>query len=460
MIESGSFRDPTARVFYQDGRVLRGLAAEAATIDAAARDTGLMGKLVEAGLFVRNWVVDDVEAPEGMPAESVVESERLPVISYPSEWSFSMLRDAALTTLDANLVALDAGFILKDASAFNVVFNGTHPVIIDVASLDRFGERGIWTAYGQFCEHFLAPLMLEAYTGVPFQRILQGKTDGVPIDDLNRLLRGRASMHKGVVSHVRLRSILERRAAKMETQARREVSKASLPAAVVAATVRKMRALVEGLESSAVSTWASYEGALPYGAEAVAAKEQFVATAAAAARGHTVAVDVGANAGRFTSMLSAHFEQVLGIDSDPGAIDALYAATRSAGTGNLTPLVIDITSPTPSFGWRGRERAAFTDRVRPAFATWLAIIHHLCLSVGIPLEEVIGLIHEFSNEAVVEFVAREDPMAQKISASRTGELGRYDLAYFEEIALSSGEIVAKGQVSETRTMYHLRRREA
>ncbi|MDJ0924721.1 MAG: methyltransferase, partial [Acidimicrobiia bacterium] len=163
MIEAGSFRDPESRVFYADGRVVRGLSDAAAEVDRAARDAGLMDQLVSSGLFVENWPVGDVEAPAGTPDAAFIESRRLPLINYPAEWSFAMLRAAALVTLDANLAALAEGFILKDASAFNVVFVGTRPVIIDVGSIDHFGDKGIWTAYGQFCDHFLAPLMLEAH---------------------------------------------------------------------------------------------------------------------------------------------------------------------------------------------------------------------------------------------------------------------------------------------------------
>jgi hypothetical protein len=457
MIESGSFRDPAARVFYQDERILRGLADEAAEVDAAARASGLMEQLVSAGLLVENWVVDDVDAPPGIPGAAIVESARIPVLSYPSEWSFSMLQDAALATLDANLIALTKGFILKDASAFNVLFKGTTPIIIDVASIDRFGERGIWTGYGQFCDHFLAPLMLEAHTGVPFQRMLHGKTDGVPIGDLNRLLRGRAGVHKGVLTHVRLRNALERRAAGMATESRRDVGKTSLPASAITATITKVRKLVAALESSAPSTWADYEDALPYETGSVDAKTRFVAEAATTASSHRVAVDIGANAGLFTRILSEHFEHVLGIDNDQGAVDALYRSTRNSGITNLIPLVVDITNPTPSFGWRGRERAAFAERIQPSFATWLAVIHHLCLGIGLPLEEVAALITDFSDEAVVEFVAIEDPMAQRISASRVTDLAPYDRELFEKYIAGAASIVTREEVSDTRTMYHLKR---
>lgn len=458
MIEHGSFRDPTSRVFYQDGRVLRGLDTTAAGADEKVRSSGLMDLLVGEGLFVENWVADDVVFPDGIPSARAVESRRLAAINYPSEWSFSMLRDAALATLDANLIALNKGFILKDASAFNVVFEGADPIIIDIGSLDTFGEKGIWTAYAQFCDHFLAPLMLDAYAGIPFQRFISGQTEGIPIVELNRLLRGRAGIHKGIMSHVRLRSRLETRAAGMDTEQRRQVGGLALPRSAVMSTIGKMKKLVAGMESTASSTWASYEQATPYEKAESDAKAAFVAAAANKVASKGVAVDVGANAGLFTKILAKHFEQTIGIDFDQGAIDALYAEVSRAKLTNLTPLVVDITNPTPAFGWRGRERAAFTDRIRPDFATWLAVVHHLCLGTGLPLESVVAQILEFSPESVVEFVSPEDPMAKRISASRISDLAPYSRELFERSIADRAAVISSEEVSGTRTMYHLQRR--
>lgn len=458
MIEPGSFRDPTSRVFYDAGRVFRGLSHEAAEVDSEVRSSGLMNDLVSRGLFVDNWIVDDVTPPSGVSSVSVIESDRVPLVTYPAEWPFSMLQVAALATLDANLVSLERGFILKDASAFNVVFRGVTPVIIDVTSVERFGERGIWTAYGQFCDHFLAPLMLEAYAGIPLQRLLHSKTDGLPIADLNRLLRGRTAVRKGVVGHVRLRSFLEGRAAGMDTTERRSVGKATLPRSAIAASIRKMRKLVESLQSTAPSTWAGYESALPYEEASVEAKARFVQDAVGSALSHRFAVDVGANVGRFTEILAARFEHVVGMDSDPGAVDALYRSVLASGADNLTPLVVDITNPAAAFGWRGRERAALTDRLHPDFATWLAIVHHLCLGIGIPLAEVVAYIFEFSKEAVVEFVTTTDPMAQRICATRSTDLAPYGVEDFEQYVAVYGTIVQKLAVSDTRILYHVRAR--
>lgn len=458
MIEAGSFRDPEARVFYDTGRILRGLSEDAAAADSAARGAGIVDRLVESGVLVDNWLVPDVPAPEGVPGAAVIESRRLPVISYPGEWSFAMLKDAALATLDANLMSLESGFILKDASAFNVAFEGMHPVILDAASLEPFGDSGVWNAYGQFCDHFLAPLLLEAYAGIPFQQMLSTAIEGIPITDLDRLLRGRSRYRKGVLTHVRLRSRLERRADSMDTESRREVGTTSLPRAAVIASVRKMRKLVARLESGADSTWAAYEGALPYADEGAADKEDFVREAAVRARSTGTALDVGANAGRFTKLLAEHFDQVVAIDNDPGAIDALYRIDDERARTRVVPLVVDITNPTPAFGWRGAERKPFVDRVRPDFSTWLAVVHHLCLGQGIPLPEVMDLIAEVGREAVVEFVDPSDPMARRITATRRSSSAPYDRDRFEELARERFAVVASRRVAATRTLYHLRRR--
>ncbi len=458
MIEAGSFRDPAARVFYQDDRVLRGLSEEGAADDLAAREAGVIDALVTAGTLIESWRVDDVAVPAGVPAVAVVESIRVPLVSYPSEWSFSMLRDAALATLDANLVALESGFILKDASAFNVTFNGMRPVIIDTSSLERFPERGVWNAYAQFCDHFLAPLLLEAHGGVPVSRSLTGTVDGFPIADLAPLLKGRSRWAKGVLTHVKMRARIERSAKKMDTSARTEVGVTSLPREVVAASISKMRMIVAGLTSRASSVWAQYEAHLPYDEEGVELKEAFVAAAARVVGHGSVALDVGANAGRYTRLLTEKFERVVAIDVDPGAIDALYRLEGDDLRAKITPLVVDVANPTPSFGWRSTERRAFLDRVSPDLSTWLAVLHHLCLGTGIPLPEVLDLVHGVGPEAVVEFVDPADRMARHITATRRDPLHDYSLAAFESGIAARFDIVSSQPVSATRTLFHLRRR--
>lgn len=453
--DAGSFRDPSSRVFYDGDRVLRGLTEEAAETDDRVRRAGLIDRLVEMGSLVDNWRVDDMATPEGVPSAAVVESRRIGLITHPGEWSFPMLRDAALLTLDTNLTALKDGFILKDASAFNVVFEGAHPIVIDVASLDPIENHSVWTAYGQFVDQFLSPLMLEAYTGMPFQSVLSTSVVGFPVSSLDLLLRGRRRYRKGVTTHVRLRSGLEKRAQGMETEQRSDVAALSMPPSAIEATIRKMRSLVASLESPNVGVWEGYEDALPYRAPEVEAKRAFVERAAERCRARNLALDVGANEGLFTRVLAEKFDSVVATDIDAGVSGALYKGLHESNSRNITPLVVDVVNPSPSFGFRGTERPGFSERVKPDMATWLAVVHHLCIGQGVPLPEIVDLIAATSAEAVVEFVHPADPMVKRISASRPESLDAYGIDEFDALVRREFEVVEEEAVSPSRTMYHL-----
>jgi hypothetical protein len=366
-----------------------------------------------------------------------------------------MLRDAALLTLDTNLTALQDGFILKDASAFNIVFDGARPVVLDVASLDPIEEHPTWTAYAQFVDHFLSPLMLEAYTGMPFQSVLSTSVVGFPVGSLDLLLRGRRRYRSGVTTHVRLRSRLEKRADGMETNQRSEVAGVSLPPAAIESSIRKMRGLVSNLESPNVGQWEGYEDALPYSSPEIEAKIAFVERAVERSGDRRLALDVGANEGLFTRILADQFDAVVAIDIDPGVSGALYAGLESSERNNVTPLAVDITNPSPSFGFRGNERRGFSERVQPSVSMWLAVVHHLCIGQGIPLPEIVALIAATSAESIVEFVGPMDPMVRRISASRPASLDGYELSEFESLLDSFFDIVEVEAVSSSRTMFQL-----
>jgi len=451
-----SFRDPDARVLESDGpRILRALSSRAAAEREAVEQSGLLRDLVAAGLVVDSARVPDVPAPEGFAA--VVASRRLPFPSYPYEWSFGMLRDAALLTLDVLARALERGATLKDASAYNVLFDGAHPLFIDVPSLVPHEDGTPWLGYGQFCDHFLAPLMLEAYRGVPFQPFLRGSLEGLSIGgQLAPLLGWRDCLRPGVLTHVKLRALLDRRTRDLATDTRREVRRLSLPRAAVLANVRRLRRLIARLASRAPSVWARYEEDNTYSEELAAKKEAFVAAAAARAAEGAVAWDVGANTGRYARLLARRFATVVAMDADPGAVDRLYTAVRGTTGGRaVLPLVVDVMNPSPAQGWRGAERAPLAVRGRPELALYLALVHHLCLGRGVPLAGFLDLVQESSPLAVVEFVAQEDAMSQRLLATRPEHHAGYDVDTFRALARARGEVLGEERLSPTRWLFLL-----
>ena len=156
--------------------------------------------------------------PEG--CEVLLHHQRIPFISYPYEWCFSMLKDAARLTLDLLCEALEEKLTLRDATPYNVQWQGTRPVFIDTPS---FGEArsGVWMGYSQFCQLFLFPLMLQAYRDVDFRPWLRGSLDGIPADQCKAMMSARDLLKPGVLMHVHLHASLQARPRPDRTDLRR-----------------------------------------------------------------------------------------------------------------------------------------------------------------------------------------------------------------------------------------------
>lgn len=447
-----SFRDPTSRVYSSGETILRGFSAEGAKIFRAAHDSEVLDLLVEAGKLVPYRL-----APEGMypgvePSSLVVEADLLPFVSQPCEWSFTMLQDAALLTLDINLELIEKGFLLKDASAFNVTFDGTRPIFLDHGSFEVIAETGIWSAYGQFVDHFLSPLFLEAHLGVPFQPRLRGAVGGIPVAEMNRLLKGKARRRKGVTSHIVIRSRLERGSASYAVEDRSRVAQMQLPRESIKKTLVKMRDLVAGLNSPVVGEWSDYADQPPYESEEYLAKVAFVESAAEIVGGGR-AVDVGANSGDFSIAMAPWFSSVLAFDVDSGAIDRLYQRLRRDSSTVISPIVLDLMEPTPATGWTNTERSSFLSRSRGEFGLWLAVLHHLTITGGVPLSHSLELASRLTKFAVVEFVAPEDSMVRLISASVASEAAAYDQGTFDFELRQRFRIISTAEVKPTRRLY-------
>ena len=212
---------------------------------------------------------------------AVLRHERMPFVSYPYEWTFSMLKDAALLQLAITRQAFAAGLGLKDATPYNVQWRGARPVFIDVGSFERARQGEPWLGYRQFCMLFLYPLLLEAYRGIPFQPWLRGSLEGIPPSQARSLLRGRDAFRGGVLKHVALHAKLERSHAHGEKDVRRELKEAGFDKQLVEANLKALEKLVHGLHTPDEKTeWSDYGATCSYSDEDTRAKEDFVRAAA------------------------------------------------------------------------------------------------------------------------------------------------------------------------------------
>ena len=245
-LEPGSFRDPESRVFYAGDEVYRALSADGLSDFEALRESGLL----EDERIVRSELAPDTAALRDLlvhePA-GVLRHERIPFVSYPYEWTFSMLKDAALVQLDLLLAALEKDLVLKDSTPYNVQFRGATPVFVDVGSFERIRDGEPWIGYRQFCMLYLYPLLLQSVKGVPFQPWLRGSIDGITPGQMRALCSFRDRFRKGLFTNVFLHAKLEERYADRPDQVKQEVKRVFKKELFVA-NVRKMRKLVGRLE--------------------------------------------------------------------------------------------------------------------------------------------------------------------------------------------------------------------
>jgi SAM-dependent methyltransferase len=455
-VEPASFRDPANRVFYANGQVLRGLGAEAADDWRALSATRFFPRLVERGKICGTEAVDpDVAGHEGW--STVLRHERIPYVSYPYEWTFSMLRDAALLHLEILLAALDEGMTTKDGSAYNLQWHGSAPVFIDVGSFERSRDGEPWAGYRQFCQMMLYPLLLQAHLGVAFQPWLRAQIDGIEPGQLRRLFGGLRRFKPGVLKHVHLHDAVQARFAGTTTQsARAELRAAGFSRELTVATVRAMRKLVERLDwQPPASHWAGYQKTCTYTDADRARKTGFVADALAGAGDLGVVLDLGANDGTYARLAAEHARYVVAVEADDAVADRLYRALRDEGHSRVLPLVMDLANPSPGVGWRGRERAAFDQRAGADAVLALAVVHHLAIGRNIPLPEVLDWLAGLGRRLVVEFVDPDDPMARRLLANKpAGLFPDYHRAAFERLLGHRFTVERREELpSGTRTLY-------
>lgn len=454
--EPASFRDPAGFVYRQDGDVFRQVNPSYQADYEALGASGLYAHLTDRGWLVAH---DEVEPEPG--AWRTLKPEPIPYISYPYEWSFSQLKDAALLTLDIQLASLERGLVLKDASAYNVQFIGSRPVFIDTLSFERYRDNEPWVAYRQFCGHFLAPLALMAYADVRLRRLMGAFIDGIPLDLASRLLPATTWLRPGLVTHVHLHARSQQRYSGAHANAaparRPAVSKRML-----VALIDGLRRTVAGLRMPDVKTeWGDYYSATNYSDEAMVAKERMVAELVdAVAPPGGIVHDLGANTGRFSRIASRSGRYVVAHDIDETAVERHYRAGKAENISSVLPLLLDLTNPSPSLGWASLERSSAVDRLAGHTVVALALVHHLAISNNVPLSALAGFFHRIARSLVIEFVPKEDSQVQRLLATRADIFPDYHQAGFEEAFSSAFDIIRREPVPQTsRMLYAMRARD-
>jgi ribosomal protein L11 methylase PrmA len=397
----------------------------------------------------------DIEPEEPSQAYQIVQPEPVQFVSYPFEWSFSQLKDAALTTLEIQLKAFAAGMTLKDCSAYNIQFHRGRPVLIDTLSFEKYRDGEPWVAYRQFCQHFLAPLALMSHKDVRLGLLLRDFIDGIPLDLASALLPSRTRLNFGLLTHIHLHASAQRRYA--DKPVKKEVSKRRM-------SRNAFQGLVEGLQSTvrklkwnpAGTEWGDYypEASSHYSEQALGHKKKLVAEFLAQAQPQSV-WDLGANVGLFSRIASDQDIPTIAFDIDPAAVEQNYLACVSRKETNMLPLLQDLTNPSPGIGWHNQERMSLMERASVDAVMALALIHHLAISNNVPLDQLAEFFHQLGKWLIIEFVPKTDSQVQLLLASRVDIFTEYNVESFEKTFKKLFHVRASTSIQDSQRRLYL-----
>lgn len=447
---SASFRDPSGFLFSRDGVLYRQVNYRYQQEYVRLMESGLYEKLIKAGLLIPHVEVDQMPA-EQETSYKVIQPELVPFISYPYEWSFGQLKDAALATLSIQRRALKLGMSLKDASAYNIQFVRGKATLIDTLSFELYQEGQPWVAYRQFCQHFLAPLALMALKDVRLNQLLRVYIDGVPLDLASGLLPWKTRFNFGLLTHIHLHAGAQKKYAGEEVKSRGGTM-----------TLQAMTGLLESLTSTIKkldwkpggTEWGNYYDITNYSDAAFEHKKQLVREWTSRIQPR-LAWDLGANNGVFSRVVSDAGPQVISFDIDPTAVEQNYRQVKAEKNEKLLPLLLDLTNPSPAIGWANRERDSFGERGPADLALALAVIHHLAISNNVPLPQLADFFAKTTKWLVIEFVPKSDSQVQKLLASREDIFPSYTREGFEAAFRERFKIHEASPVNESDRVLYL-----
>jgi hypothetical protein len=454
-----SFHDPDGAVIALGERILR-----RTTAVAGERLRRFLATDLAAALQAEGWLVatKPIERPEDVPihlnlgqGDCWFEHTRLDMVSYAHEWVPEMLIAAAERTLQLALRLRQVGWDLKDGSASNVVFAGTHAVFVDLCSVvERRDDTPSWWPAGQFERHFLLPLMAYLRHGLAPDQLHRSNPDGLSPEQLFRMGGWARWFSPLLLRHCTLPTLAARASqASLDAQAvgpeRAEVNRVAQNWQL-RTLGRSLRSLAKRLPV-ANSDWRRYTSTRHhYVDEALVAKRRAVESWVAHHR-PAVVLDLGANTGEFSVVCSSLGARVVALERDLASARTAFTAFRREAPDALV-MVQDLTQPSPAMGWRYAERRSLAERLEGQVdcVLCLALVHHLLVGGALPLEEIVAALARLTRRlAVIEFVGPDDPVFRKISRQRGLVFDDLDLAAFLRALSACFQVLEQRQLPGT-----------
>lgn len=420
-----SYKDPSAKVFYyedEQDNIYRELHPSYLPHYHQLNTSGLAAELIK-----KNWLVSFEEIKDHH-SETILKAKKIQFVSYPYEWTFNQWKDAALLTLKIQFQALKFGMILKDASPFNIVFDGARPIFIDISSFEIFEVGKPWQAYKQFCECFYMPLLLAKYFGEVGNEIFLNNINGISLSKGLSLLPAKAHFNLNTLFYLALPDKM-RKQVKNSDNRENKISESF--------TQKKSMQFAEQLfsninkikQAKKITKWNSYYDEDKIDANYLQEKEGILKEWFSNYSQKTL-IDFGCNTGKFSKLLSPHVKTIFAFDDDINCVDQLYTHCREDKINNIFSFSANITHPTPAVGFNNRERQSLLSRLKGDAGLALALIHHLVFNNNLNFTMIAEMFAATCTELVIEFITKEDDKVRMLLSTRKDIFDWYNFENF------------------------------
>ena len=425
-LPSPTFRDPAGSLVLEQHRAVRRISASAREATLEFLGSQFYRRAVDRG----DMVASEMEQTGDNLA---LIHPRIPIPTYPWEWTPFQWLAAATLTIRLCQESLDDGWILKDATPLNILFVGSRPVLVDVLSFVRRDPNSpIWLAHGQFIRTFLLPLVMHRLAGWPLELSLF-KRDGYEPQDIYKSLRWSQRLSRSALWPISIPTWFDRKEGSGAlTKARYRPAPETAQHILNRALANLLKRTGRALPDRSASNWSNYQTTLTHYTPLDTEQKRIWVQQALMDCGPSTVLDIGANTGEYSRLAAKSGAQVVALERDSIAADQLFRSSAEAGL-NIQTIQADIARPTPAAGWDTSESAALLPRLEGNFdlVMMLAVIHHFILMEQIPLRAILSLGHRLTRRyLVIEWVPATDPMYQSLMRGRDelyGALNEADL---------------------------------
>lgn len=407
IIDPSSYVDPNGFLFHYNGQLFRAIHASVKSFYQNLFDNGTIPYLVDqCGLVPSSPTHVEVQS---LKEKLIIHHKKIEPVSFCTEWCPEMLRDAARLTVNLSLELLKKDLMLQDAYPWNIVFNGTQPIFVDLTSIVPSDEHFIWPAYSQYQAFFQRPLALSLMKKDKIARLyLYDNINGISIDDFYRHASFLYQLgHPQLVFTYYFDRLLQNNQ-KLKLRMHKLASKSITVSKDI--KYRFLTRLLKQLDRNSMNpqgdVWQNYYQDIPNDVNKKA-KIEIIEQLLRRIAPKTV-TDLGCNTGVFSLIAAKQKARVIAIDSSTSCINTLYLNAQAEQL-PIYPIVSDVICTTPPFGIMGQQYPGLIDRAKSELVLCLGLMHHLHINGRQPFDKIASHLATFSHKHLIfEYVDAKD----------------------------------------------------